>query len=38
MRMRLWRGDLGERIHDLAEQTKLIKIEIDTNGEVWYSI
>jgi len=37
-RMRLWRGDLGERLQYLAEQTELIKVETDKKGEVWYSI
>jgi predicted transcriptional regulator len=37
-RMRLWRGDLGERLQLIAEQTELIKVEIDRSGEVWYSI
>ena len=37
-RMRLWRGDLGDRLEYLAEQTELIKAEVDNRGEVWYSI
>ncbi len=37
-RMRLWRGDLGDRLEHLSEQTELIKAEIDSRGEVWYSI
>jgi predicted transcriptional regulator len=37
-RMRLWRGDLGERLSIIAEQTELIRIETDKRGEVWYSI
>ena len=38
MRMRLWRGDLGEKLQVISEQTDLITIETDTKGEVWYSI
>ena len=37
-RMRVWRGDLGERLQVIAEQTHLIRIDEDKNGEVWYSI
>ncbi|MCE7743109.1 MAG: ArsR family transcriptional regulator [Candidatus Heimdallarchaeota archaeon] len=37
-KMRLWRGDLGERLQYIAEKTELIRIETDRNGEVWYSI
>lgn len=37
-RMRLWRGELGERLQYIAEQTELIRIETDSKGEVWYSI
>ncbi|MFW9852223.1 MAG: ArsR/SmtB family transcription factor [Candidatus Thorarchaeota archaeon] len=37
-RMRVWRGELGERIEYLAEETDFINIEVDRRGEVWYSI
>jgi len=37
-RMRIWRGELGERLEFIAKQTELIKIEVDSGGEVWYSI
>lgn len=37
-RIRIWRGDLGNRINLIAEDTDLIKIEEDRRGEIWYSI
>lgn len=37
-RMRLWRGDLGNRLDHLANETEFIKYEKDRRGEVWYSI
>jgi len=37
-RIRIWRGDLGNRINHIAEDTNLIKIEEDRRGEIWYSI
>ncbi len=37
-RMRVWRGDLGDRLQYISEQTELIKVETDRQGEVWYSI
>ena len=37
-RMRIWRGELGERLEFIAKQTELIKIEADSGAEVWYSI
>lgn len=36
--IRIWRGDLGNRINLIAEDTDLIKIEEDRRGEIWYSI
>jgi predicted transcriptional regulator len=37
-RMRMWRGDLGERLDQLASETNFIILERDKRGEVWYSI
>ena len=37
-RIRMWRGDLGNRINRIAHETDLIKIEEDRRGEIWYSI
>ena len=37
-RIRMWRGDLGNRINRIAQDTHLIKIEEDRRGEIWYSI
>jgi len=36
--MRVWRGELGERIEYLAKETDFINIDVDRSGEVWYSI
>ncbi|TET76098.1 MAG: ArsR family transcriptional regulator [Candidatus Heimdallarchaeota archaeon] len=37
-RMRIWRGDLSNRLDRLANETEFIKYEKDRRGEVWYSI
>lgn len=37
-RMRIWRGDLGDRLNQLASETSFIILEKDKRGEVWYSI
>ena len=37
-RLRIWRGDLGNKINFLARETNLIEIEADRRGEIWYSI
>ncbi|MEE9409895.1 MAG: ArsR family transcriptional regulator [Candidatus Heimdallarchaeota archaeon] len=37
-RLRMWRGDLSNRIDRLTEETNLIKSEEDRRGEIWYSI
>jgi predicted transcriptional regulator len=36
--MRMWRGELHERIEILAHQTECIIIQKDRQGEIWYSI
>ena len=36
--MRMWRGELHERIEILANQTECIIIQKDRQGEIWYSI
>jgi predicted transcriptional regulator len=36
--MRIWRGDLRERIENLASQIECINISVDRSGEIWYSI
>lgn len=36
--MRMWRGDLQDRIEILANQTESIIIKEDRQGEIWYSI
>ncbi|MCK4876002.1 MAG: hypothetical protein KAT03_00295, partial [Candidatus Heimdallarchaeota archaeon] len=36
--MRIWRGDLKERIENLAKQIECINISKDRSGEIWYSI
>jgi len=36
--MRIFSGDLKERIENLAEQIECIKITQDRTGEIWYSI
>ena len=35
---KIWRGDLHERIENLANQTDCISIKKDRHGEIWYSI
>jgi len=37
-RTRIWRGDLGKRLDQLASETNFITLEKDRRGEVWYSI
>jgi len=37
-RMRMWRGDLQNRLNFLVEQIDFVKSERDNRGEVWYSI
>ena len=37
-RMRMWRGELGERLDLLASETNFIILERDKRGEIWYSI
>ncbi|MCG3259133.1 MAG: ArsR family transcriptional regulator [Candidatus Heimdallarchaeota archaeon] len=37
-RTRIWRGDLGNRLERLANETEFVKCEKDRRGEVWYSI
>lgn len=36
--MRIWRGELHDRIEILADQTECIIIKKDRQGEIWYSI
>jgi predicted transcriptional regulator len=36
--MRMWRGELHNRIEVLANQTECIIIKEDRQGEIWYSI
>ncbi|MCK5408871.1 MAG: ArsR family transcriptional regulator [Candidatus Heimdallarchaeota archaeon] len=36
--MRMWRGELHDRIEILANQTECIIIKEDRQGEIWYSI
>ena len=36
--MRIWRGDLKDRIENLAKQIECINISKDRSGEIWYSI
>lgn len=36
--MRIWRGQLKERIDALTNIVGCIKVEEDRNGEIWYSI
>ncbi len=36
--MRIWRGELHDRIEILASQTECIIIKKDRQGEIWYSI
>ncbi len=36
--MRMWRGELHDRIEILANQTECIIIKEDRHGEIWYSI
>lgn len=36
--MRIWRGELHDRIKALADQTECIIIQEDREGEIWYSI
>ena len=36
--MRVWQGELKERIEELSQELGCIKIEKDRAGNIWYSI